>query len=251
MACFAKAVTLIAAPGEVLFALEKSLPPHLFERLLQEIQSDIQAKVRGYFDSILPKGAPVAIREEIGVDPEFNEMRASFVPYAKQDIPLGATLWEELPDISALTVESFEKLGDCCEHCFTPLQEEEGVTTVECPDCHQHLYCSDICREKSRDIFHRYLCGGSKDIRQAYEELIALCHQNKSSLALLLLRYLSLLLTEEMRGNGSANNGPFNHYDHLRPVMKSPTEVERMEVKLLKRILSSSNASMAQCNLLH
>lgn len=238
---FAKAVGLIAAPGEVLFALEKTLPPPVFELLLQEIQSDIQGKVRGYFDSIFPKSAPVYIKEDTMMDAEFKEMRPVFVPVAKQDIAMGTTLWEEVPDISTLTIGAYTP--DACEHCFKILADDGKVA---CPACDAKLYCSEACCSKSGEIYHCYICKAPKEVAAAYDELLTLCRSNKSSLALLILRYISLLLSEELRGNGSANNGPFSHYDHLHPVMKAPSDVDRAEAKLLKRILSPANANVAQ-----
>ena len=78
-------------------------------------------------------------------------------------------------------------------------------------------------------------------VESALIELHTLCAETGSSLALLMLRYIALLLSEELRGNGAANNGPFAHYDHLHPVFNAPSDIERKEAKLLRQIFSATN----------
>jgi hypothetical protein len=236
---FSKAVSLVPNPGEVVAAFEKTLPPPVFNALLDKIQHDIQVKVGEYFTGLAPVG--VKFVEKLDVEPGTERKIKLWVPIADKDFTLGSTVLSENSDVSVLSINVNDAVEDHCEYC---LQSLDGIEGMACPGCGLHLYCSDTCFIKSADVYHCYFCRPSATVVEAMAELHTVCHENRSSLALLVLRYVAFLLSEELRGNGAINSGPFAHYDHLKPVFKSPTEDDKREAHLLRTIFSETNKNI-------
>ena len=239
---FSKAVSLVPNPGEVVAAFEKTLPPPVFNALLDKIQHDIQLKVGEYFAGLAPVG--VKFVEKMDVEPGTERKIKVWIPIAEKDFTLGATILNEDSDVSVLSINADNAVEDHCEYCLQNLDDNERMA---CPGCGLHLYCSDTCFIKSADVYHCYFCRPSATVVEAMSELRTVCHENQSSLALLVLRYVAFLLSEELRGNGAANNGPFAHYDHLKPVFKSPTEDDKLEAHLIRTIFSETNKNIVDC----
>ncbi|PJF17134.1 DNA-directed RNA polymerase subunit [Paramicrosporidium saccamoebae] len=237
---FSKAVSIVPNPGEVVAAFENTLPRPIFNALLDRIQRDIQVKVGEYFAGLLPTDSKATFAETLIAEPGAEHPSKVWVPNATDDVSVGTTLWEEHADVVALNVEA---KGEHCEHCLRSLHG----THVGCPACDQPLYCSQPCQIKSAEVYHAYFCKAPNAVYSAMNELRQVCKENQSSLALLVLRYVAFLLSEELRGNGAANNGPFAHYDHLRPVFRAPNDIDRTEAKILREIFSSTNKNIVEC----
>lgn len=255
---FSKAVAIVPNPGEVVAAFEKTLPPPLFSALLDRIQVDIHAKIGDYFKSMTPPGGKVAFKEEPtqktnGDNKSGQEgdvpMRKVFRPYAARSLAVGDRLWEETADVTAPLLDTLDERR--CEYCLCSPQQTDKM--VSCPACRRPLFCSESCRDQSLAVLHPFFCQPDETVLEAMEELREHCRENSTSLPLLMLRYIAMLLGEELRGNGAAANGPFAHYDHLYPVFNAPTTMDRQEAKLLRRIFSFSNQEIVECTfrLLH
>lgn len=240
---FAKAVSFVPNPGEVIGAFEKTLPRPVFSLLLEKIQCDIQLKVREYFEGLLPAGGSAVFAPTTAVEPGSERQVEVWAPAATRAVAVGSGLWEEAADVCSLSVEVADAEAHC-EYCLGLL----GQQPSSCGACGRVLYCSDLCRAKSQDEYHAYVC--NRDDETLSENLTALysmCRENRSSLALFMLRYVALLLTEELRGNGSANKGPFSHYDHLKPIFRSPSDTDRREAKLIRAIFSLASPNVVDC----
>lgn len=226
-------------------AFEKTLPPTVFNALLDRIQRDIQIKVGEYFMTLVPVGGPVIFSETSKMEPGTERPIKLWVPMTIRNVTLGETLWTEKADVSSLSVTRKHK-REYCEHCLKGLADEDQ-TKYKCPACDAQLYCSEQCCLDSAEIFHCYFCKPSVKVTDALEELYNLCQDTGNSLVMLVLRYVAFLLGEELKGNGAANNGPFAHYDHLRPVFRAPTEFDRLEAKLLRTVFSDTNKNIVDC----
>ena len=241
---FSKAVTIVPNPGEVVAALEKMLPPPMFNALLDKIQKELVVKVGEYFEGITPEGGRVRFREvEESIEGVEGAKGKNWYPYAMKDVQVGEVLWEETADIVSPLVSNLEGR---CEFCMRNLNQVERVA---CNACQEQLYCSKQCREKSALVYHPFFCKPDAVVSEAMEELKQFGAENGSSMGLLMMRYIAMLLGEELRGNGTANNGPFAHYDHLKPTFNAPTDVDRKEAKILRRIFSASNEQVVQCKI--
>jgi len=245
--CFAKAVALVPAPGEVIMALERTLPPPVFGRFLERIQGDIQKKVKAYFKDLLAeKDSPVhfVAKEEKAVQ-DGIKAPLSWTIRAKKNIPMGTLLWEEAADI-IVPVGKDESIH--CENCLRPSGTEHA-----CDQCQNTFYCSEACLIHSLEGVHgMLLCPalieqGSPEAKEALSDLDEHVRKHGSPLPLLMLRYVAMLLGEELRGQGSAAGGPFAHYDHLPPVFVNATGMDGREAKILRTVFSSINANIPEC----
>lgn len=237
---FSKAVAIVPNPGEVVAAFEKTLPPPVFNALLDRIQRDVQSKVGEYFGGLLTSGKAKFV--EMDTSGESGGLAKWWYPVAAVDMQIGGILWEEDADVVAL-VQSVEDRDDHCEHCLTLMEQDNRIS---CPACDCALYCSQSCQIKSSEAYHTFFCQPPEEVKAAMGQLLALCQENQSSLALLVLRYVAFLLSEELRGNGAANCGPFAHYDHLKPVFRGPNDMDRAEARLLRKIFSSTNQNIVE-----
>lgn len=238
--CFSKAVSMVPNPGEVVAALEKTLPPAVFNALLDKIQLLIQGKSTEYYQSLAPAGTSIRFVEDSISEPGTTQKVKVWRPTVTQDAVVGTKLWEETSDASAL-LWRVDQPDQYCEYCLGGI----GETHVACPACHKPLYCSQDCCEQSALVFHAFFCQPSPSTQENIKELERLCKDNESSLALFMLRYVAFLLSEELRGNGAAQNGPFAHYDHLKSVFRAPNDIDRAEAKLLRAIFAGSNKNVA------
>ena len=241
---FSKAVTIVPNPGEVVAALEKMLPPPMFNALLDKIQKELVVRVGEYFEGITPEGGRVKFSEvEEDIEGVENTKGKNWYPYAMKDVQVGEVLWEETADIVSPLISSLE---GHCEFCMRNLDQMERVA---CHACQEQLYCSKQCREKSALVYHPFFCKPDAVVSEAVEELKQFGVENGSSMGLLMMRYIAMLLGEELCGNGTANNGPFAHYDHLKPTFNAPSDIDRKEAKILRRIFSASNEQVVQCKM--
>lgn len=240
--CFCKAVSMVPNPGEIVAALEKTLPPPVFNALLDKIQQRIQDQSADYYRLLTPKGANIKFAESEASEPGTSTKLKIWIPTAARDAPVGSTLWTERADAAAFA-HFVRDPRKHCEHCLKPLP----ASPVACEACNEPLYCSATCREESAQCFHAFFCRPPASVLRALEELHQLCKDNNTSLPLLLLRYIAFLLSEEFKGNGAANNGPFAHYDHLRPVFRAPSDLDRQESKILRSVFVGVNKNVAEC----
>lgn len=69
---------------------------------------------------------------------------------AKEDIPMGTTLFNEKPLLFSLLPE---KMGSNCQHCFKVIK-----AVLPCPDCIWVCFCSLECWALAQQ-YHQYECG--------------------------------------------------------------------------------------------
>lgn len=172
---------------------------------------------------------------------------------AKQKIPVATIVWEEWADVSSLS--AFLHSDDFCDHCLVPLSNCHGL--VECKQCKPSAesskhkvtrFCSQECLRLGTENFHGFYCKAPKTVHEQIESLKVECREMGQTMPLLVLRYLTILLKEELAGRGTASGvGPFTHYDHLRPQFRSASnEQDRSEAAMLRRIVSSVNENVAE-----
>ncbi len=249
---FCKAVSLVPNPGEVLAAFENTLPPPIFALLIAQMQSKVEARIQDYFARLSREasgladgavGLTVAFLPMVEREPGSEQERRTYVPTAAAAIQAGSVVWEEAADVACLSLAA--PAGSACEHCFAALAEG---SLVECALCRAASYCSNECRLKALDAFHVFACNDLLSDRDegAIARLRGVCGEASAEVPLLVLRYVALLLREELAGNGSNNRGPFEHYDHLRPHFGAPTEGDRAEAKLLRALFGRANENVVE-----
>jgi hypothetical protein len=164
------------------------------------------------------------------------------MPKAKVDIAAGETVFEEVPDVVVMD-PGCDDAGKC-EHDYK--QIEEGTAVLGCEKFGDAKYCSEGCKKTGFEYYHMYTCKArGQDVTKHVDELRDHCKTTGNPVPFLMLRYVSMLLTEEIRGNGSAMNGPFAHYDHLPQAFPEPSDEDRKEAALIRAVFTSANENLA------
>lgn len=225
---FSKAISIVPNPGEVIQALQQSIPPAVFTLLIERVQKDLKGKVEEYFKT-LDTSSVTFVHQE-------NASPNEYCPQAIKDVVKDEVIWKEVADISYSTIS-----GSICDSCLSVIETEDTQSPLHgCPLCESKSFswCSERCRISSSPMFHDYFCG--QENSEALESLELLRGEGKI-VPLLITRYVALLLSEEMAGNSvSRIGGPFNHYDHLVPVMKSPSAEDVEEATAIRALFANS-----------
>lgn len=238
---FAKAIALVPNPSEIMAAFEKTLPKPIFSALISTLQGEVVKKTEKYFETLTKAtGGKVAFAIEAYVDQLGNPGRR-FMPKAKVDIAAGETVFEEVPDVVIMD-PACDDTGKC-DHDYK--QIEEGVA-LGCEKFGDAKYCSEGCKKAGFEYYHMYTCEArGPDVTKHVDELRDHCKTTGNPVPFLMLHYVSMLLTEEIRGNGSAMNGPFAHYDHLPQAFPEPSDEDRKEAALIRAVFTSANENLA------
>jgi import receptor subunit TOM20 len=231
---FVKAANLVPSPAEVLSAFSQVLDKETYDEVIKHFSREGLKKQQAYLDTIVTgQDCFKFVMKSSDKDDE----EATWSPIAVQSIEANKELIRELPDIAWHS----SKL-EYCDHCHNNLSSE----VLHCERCGELNYCSDACRRASLEVYHIFVCRSVNPSSNAFKILQEYAEKNETIAPLIMFRYLALLLAEEGKGNGSAAGGPFMHYDHLRPVMKTPNKADKRETELIKNIFAFADANMAE-----
>lgn len=226
---FVKAMQIVPAPIEVLAAFKQTLDPQMYRQVERRFQAENLKKAQNYLDQI------VVGQDWFRFESRGDETELHWYPAAIQKIEEGREIFGELPDVA------WHADGDRCEQCHGRIAAEPCA----CDRCGHAVFCSEKCRQAGFASFHIFTCTEPKAF-EAFQKLQAHCKSANAVAPLLMLRYLSILLTEEMKGNGSESGGPFLHYDHLRPVLKNASAAERREAAMIRDVFAVCDKNMVE-----
>lgn len=228
---FVKAVALVSQPGEVIMSYEQTLPAKVFKKIITELQKQNVDKTRAYFTSLAPETGLVRFEESEGLKSTSPTAKANIKQWtliANSDLDEGAVLISEEPDI-ALSI-----LSDRCDFCFKPLESLEPEHLADLS------YCSKFCLTNARDTYGKHLEELTGTPAYAYQQLINVVNETKCYSPILLLRYISALLKDEVSRQKQELNSSvslFTHYDFLRPAYRVPRDTDKAEAMLIRTIL--------------
>ena len=222
---------MIPSPTEIIAAFEKTLPPPVFLKLMTRVQQIAKDRQKDYFEKL---GAESQIVEYVlravkndatGVTSEYWAMRA------KRDIENGEEILNELPDVAYPTLTGLDR----------------GIVTRD------YFGASNLGFDLPRNFIlppdvQSFLDDLTSKSNEAYQKLLEHCKKQGTSSPLLMLRYISVLLLLELQQQ-SKQTDPlpeelvsfFAHYDHLRPAMRSPNELDIKEASLIRNIFGKKN----------
>lgn len=139
-----------------------------------------------------------------------------------------------------------DSLVRLCDNCHVKVSTG---STIKCPDCVSHpaYYCSPRCKSTAGQSFHFVTCTKDGAVLDALGRLHDYVKETKSVMPLIMLRYLSILLSEELKGNSSAAGGPFLHFDHLSRVIVVETAMpsDIKEATMLRSIFAIKDQNMS------
>jgi mitochondrial import receptor subunit TOM20 len=249
---FVKAVSLVSSPAEVIMSYEQTLPADIFKRIILALQGDNNRKTREYFAHIAPETGLIRYDECDG--PKVSDGASTPNPTVKQwcavatkSIPKGTVLMSEEADVALLCAQE-----DYCDFCFKSLegndQQDQDLYLSDLK------YCSKFCLDQARSSYGKHLENLTGTPAYAYQQLVNVVKETKCYAPLLLLRYISALLEDELRkqdnqeteSSSSSKYRLFSHYDYLRPAYRAPRDSDRAESVLIRTILQPSNADIAE-----
>ena len=224
---FFKALSMIPSPSDVLVAFEKSLPKHIFNKIVTKLQEAGKTRQKEYFTQLATQNDNIdfalkaEVNEATGITAEHWAMKA------KRDIPQGTEILCESPDVAVPTLSG---------------REQDVITSdiFGSSDSAPSFPGLDLPAE-----FKKFLA----DLQDsdAHSKLLEHCKKHSVSVPLLMLRYVALLLMVELQQHDAPSadiTGFFSHYDHLRPAMRQPTEEDVQEAVLLRAIFSRKNENI-------
>lgn len=231
---FSKAVQMSPNPMEVLAALEQTVPIDAFKAIVTKIQEGSRKKAIEYFERISPKSNSLKFIEDSNITEPSGMAR--WVPVAGRNIKEGEVLFEESPDSMVNLNETH------CDHCFKKLPS----SPIQCSHCSGGKYCSDQCLRDAFPASHIFFCRLHEKGEKAIKSLQENSKQNKNSLGLFMVKYVSMLLHEELKGNGAANMGPFANFDRLPQAYRSPSNSDKKEAKLIRSVFTGKNENLSE-----
>lgn len=242
VALFAKALALVPNPTDILAAFEKSLPEPIFTALLYRLQNEVVLKTDRYYEMLAKPANGRIMFEHSKATDLLGKVNIIYVPKAKEAISKGTVVFQETANVVGIT-DLAAHVSDKCAHCFKTLPDAAEVVSCEHGDAD---YCSEACKQSDKDSYHTFICNVNPVVAEAVEKLRQYCaERSKSGHGMLMLRYIAMLLCEELKGNGTAVNGPFVHYDHLPQMFPNASETDKEEASLIRAIFSASNDNMA------
>lgn len=246
---FVKAVALVSHPGEVLMSYEQTLPTDIFKRIISELQNQNIHKTKAYFTTLMPETGLVRFDEMEGpktTSPTGNSNSKQWMAVATADIAVGTVFMGEEPDVAMCTLKDSQ---ECCDYCFKLLNDCEKEHLADLS------YCSKFCLTQARETYGKHLEKLEGTAAYAYQQLVKVVNETKCYAPLLMLRYITALLENELsRQKTSESSGEdlggklhlFAHYDYLRPAYRVPRDSDKAEAVLIRTILEPSHQDIGQ-----
>jgi hypothetical protein len=244
---FVKAVALVSHPGEVLMSYEQTLPADIFKRIIVELQNQNLDKTKAYFASLAPETGLVRFDEMEGpktTSPTGNSNTKQWFAVATSDSTEGTVLMSEEPDIAICTLKDSQ---ECCDYCFKSLNDHEKEHLADLS------YCSKFCLIQACDTYAKHFEKLEGTAAYAYQQLVKVVNETKCYAPLLMLRYISALLENELSRQKLSQSGSdldklhlFAHYDYLRPAYRVPRDSDKAEAVLIRTILEPSHQDIGQ-----
>lgn len=225
---FFKALSMIPSPSDILMAFEKSLPKSVFTKILTRMQEEGKVRQREYFTQLAEKCENVTFdlkaetNEATGITVEHWTMKA------KRDIPQEAEIIREKPDVSVPALAGIDT-GIVTKDFFGSSDSSPAFPNMDLPADFKTFL------EELQDT-------------EAHAKLLEHCRKHNVSIPLLMLRYIALLLIVELQQHSAPSaeiTSFFAHYDHLRPALRQPTDVDVQEASLLRAIFSRKNENIS------
>ncbi|KAI6024482.1 hypothetical protein EDC04DRAFT_2723876 [Pisolithus marmoratus] len=146
--CFYRALRVYPSPVELIVIYERTVPPPVFQIVMQLTNMDVKERVEGYYDCFPPKAMNVAIKTvEVPVKDQPGAVTKKKVLVCTKDFEAGELIYREEAIVTALDSDLQGK-GTHCNHCLRSLDPSSAVRPES--DRLDSVYCSIECLDKAR-----------------------------------------------------------------------------------------------------
>ncbi|KAF7724917.1 hypothetical protein EC973_000576 [Apophysomyces ossiformis] len=230
---FYMALKVYPAPMELIMIYQKTVPAPVFQIIVQLMALEQEKRQNAFYEQFPPKSSHVKL-EKLSAT-EGSEAHQALV--ADKDIKEGEVIFTEAPVVSALH-PAFE--GSFCNFCLAKVNE----TKVECTECSHVVFCSDVCKEKGNEQYHKYMCAKDK-VEDATEKeaisFVEFSRQSNKKYPSMIARFLSTMVAEEVaksqQGSTEDTYNSWDHVDRFKYLETAPSVESNQEIELLKALL--------------
>ncbi|KAG1806501.1 uncharacterized protein HD556DRAFT_1322289 [Suillus plorans] len=268
--CFYRALRVYPSPVELVVIYEKTVPPPVFQLVMELTNLDVKDRVEGYYTFFPPKAMNVAV-ETINVPDGKGATMSKKVLVVTKDFEAGEVIYQEDPIVAVLDADLQGK-GTHCSYCLRQIQndpirpESDRLHSVYCSsDCQtQHNAHSQTLlftlesplpaaiapemkgaqreeRENAQKAFVEYLI----QTKRAAPELVArfVARQVSAETAKMLPRgILPGVASEPVLTDG----GEYSLYDHLERLRYLEVNPADHETRVLKDVLQTALPGLEQ-----
>ncbi|KAG1755368.1 hypothetical protein EDB19DRAFT_1891677 [Suillus lakei] len=268
--CFYRALRVYPSPVELIVIYEKTVPPPVFQLVMELTNLDVKDRVEGYYTFFPPKAMNVAV-ETVNVPDGKGGTMSKKVLVVTKDFEAGEVIYQEDPIVAVLDADLQGK-GTHCSYCLRQIQddplhpESDRLRSVYCSsDCQtQHKAHSQTLlftlesplpasmapemggtlreeRENAQKAFVEYLI----ETKKAAPELVArfVARQVSAETAKMLPRgIVPGLASEPVLTDG----GEYSLYDHLERLRYLEVNPADNETRVLKDVLQTALPGLEQ-----
>ncbi|KAI6152338.1 hypothetical protein BKA82DRAFT_993451 [Pisolithus tinctorius] len=146
--CFYRALRVYPSPVELIVIYERTVPPPVFQIVMQLTNMDVKERVEGYYDCFPPKAMNVAVKTiEVPVKDQPEAFTKKKILVCTKDIEAGELIYKEEAIVTALDSDLQGK-GTHCNHCLRSLDPSNAVRPES--DRLDSAYCSTECLDKAK-----------------------------------------------------------------------------------------------------
>ncbi|KAG2156380.1 hypothetical protein DEU56DRAFT_867816 [Suillus clintonianus] len=143
--CFYRALRVYPSPVELIVIYEKTVPPPVFQLVMELTNLDVKDRVEGYYTFFPPKAMNVAV-ETVDVPDGKGGTMSKKVLVVTKDFEAGEVIYQEDPIVAVLDADLQGK-GTHCSYCLRQVQNDPIRPKS---DRLHSIYCSSDCETQHK-----------------------------------------------------------------------------------------------------
>ncbi|KAG2155104.1 uncharacterized protein EDB93DRAFT_1239374 [Suillus bovinus] len=268
--CFYRALRVYPSPVELVVIYEKTVPPPVFQLVMELTNLDVKDRVEGYYTFFPPKAMNVAV-ETVNVPDGKGGIMSKKVLVVTKDFEAGEVIYREDPIVVVLDADLQGK-GTHCSYCLRQIQN--NPIRPESDRLHS-VYCSSECQTQHKAHSQTLLFtlesplpaaiapemrGAQREEREnAQKAFVEYLIQTKRAAPELVARFVARQVSAEtakmlprgiLPGVASepilTDGGEYSLYDHLERLRYLEVNPADHETRVLKDVLQTALPGLEQ-----
>ncbi|KAG1782985.1 hypothetical protein EV702DRAFT_235764 [Suillus placidus] len=268
--CFYRALRVYPSPVELIVIYEKTVPPPVFQLVMELTNLDVKDRVEGYYTFFPPKAMNVAV-ETVNVPDGKGGTMSKKVLVVTKDFKAGEVIYQEDPIVAVLDADLQGK-GTHCSYCLRQIQNDP--IRPESDRLHS-VYCSSNCLTQHKAHSQTLLftlesplpaamapeMGGTlrEERENAQKAFVEYLIQTKKAAPELVARFVARQVSAEtarmlppgiLPGIASepvlTDGGEYSLYDHLERLRYLEVNPAEHETRVLKDVLQTALPGLEQ-----